>query len=167
MINFAQKNAIAFQGDLTVITVENLMQLVGYASLYGELRITTLTNSAVLFVHEGTLVYNYLERNPIKIGQLLIHGNYITSEQLEDCLFLCQSKLSRPKIGRILVKKKYLQQEDLEKVYKEQSKAVFFEILSWQKGSFAFFVKRISKSEDIFLRERIDHLTLKGILSSC
>jgi hypothetical protein len=55
----------------------------------------------------------------------------------------------------------------LEKVHKKQSKAVFFEILSWQKGSFAFFVKRISKSEDIFLRERIDHLTLEGILSSC
>jgi hypothetical protein len=98
MINFTQKNAIAFQGDLAVVTVENLMQLVGYASLYGELRITTLTNSAVLFVHEGTLVYNYLEKNPIKIGQLLIEGNYVTSEQLQDCLFLCQSKLSRPKI---------------------------------------------------------------------
>ncbi len=161
-----QESAIAFQGDLSVVTIENLMQLIGHAGLHGELQITTSTNSAVIFVHEGTLIYSYLENNPVKIGQQLIQGNYISSEQLQDCLCLCRNESSHPRIGKILVEKNYLEQEDLEKVYKEQCKAVFFEILSWKKGSFSFFVKRISRSEDIFLQERIDYLTLEGVVQA-
>ena len=162
-IHCNQQNAIALQGDLSVVTIENLMQLVGHAGLYGELQITTPTNFAILFVNRGTLIYSYLKNNPLKIGQRLIQGNYITSEQLQDCLFLYQHGSSQLRIGKLLVEKNYLKQEDLEKVHKEQSKAIFFEILSWQKGSFAFLVKRIPQGEDIFLQERIDHLTLEGI----
>lgn len=162
-LKFKQKNAIAFQGDLSVVTIENLMQLLGHAGLYGELQIKTSNNSAVLFVHKGTLIYSYLEKNPMKIGQRLIQGNYISNEQLRACLSPFWNKSSRPRIGKILVEKGYIRQKDLEKVHKEQSKAVFFEILSWKKGSFAFLVKRISKNEDIFLQERIDHLTLEGV----
>lgn len=158
-----QQSDIALQGDLSVISIENLMQLVGHAGLYGEVQITTATNSAILFVHRGTLVYSYLKNNPKKIGQRLIQGKYITSEQLQDCLSLYRAGSVQPRIGKLLVEKKYLKQEDLEKVHKEQSKAIFFETLSWQKGSFIFLVKRIPKGEDIFLQERIDHLTLEGI----
>ena len=162
--DFKQKNAVAFQGDLSVVTIENLMQLVGHASLYGELQLTTPTNSAVFFVNNGSLVYSYLDKNPMKLGQRLIQGGLITSEHLQECLSLYRRELSRPKIGKILVEKKYLQQEDLEKVVKEQSKAIFFEALSWKQGFFAFLLKRIPKGEDIFLDERIDHLTLEGVL---
>ena len=54
-LKFKQKNAIALQGDLSVVTIENLMQLLGHAGLHGELQIKTTNNSAVLFVHKGTL----------------------------------------------------------------------------------------------------------------
>ena len=162
-ITFKQKNAAALQGDLSIVTIENLMQLMGYAGLYGELQIQTPTNSALLFVDKGTLIYSYIKNTPMKIGQRLIQGNYITSEQLQDCLSLSRNNSSQPRIGKILVAKKYLRQEDLEKVYKEQARDNFFKILSWQSGSFAFVVKRPSKSEDIFLQERIDHLILKGV----
>lgn len=158
-----QKQTVALQGDLSIVTIENLMQLLGHAGLYGELQIRTSNNSAALFVHKGTLVYGHLENNPLRIGQRLIQGKYITPKQLQSCLSLCRGRLSRPRIGKILVEKKYLQREDLEKVHKEQSKAVFFEILSWQTGSFAFLVKRIPRNEDIFLQERLDHLTLEGV----
>lgn len=162
-IKLKPKNPISLQGDLSVITVENLMQLVGHAALYGELQIKTPKNSAILFVHKGTLLYAHLEKNPIKIGQRLIQGNHITRAKLQECLSRYRNELSQARIGRVLVEKKYIEQKDLEQVFREQAKHVFFEILSWKRGSFAFFVKRISKSEDIFLQERIDHLTLEGI----
>ena len=162
--DFKQKNALAFQGDLSVITIENLMQLVGSANLYGELQLTTSNNSAVFFVNHGSLVYSYIKKNPMKLGQRLIQGNFITNEHLQECLSLYQQEVPRPKIGKILVEKKYLLREDLEKVLKEQSKDIFFEAISWRHGSFAFFVKRIPKGEDIFLDERIDKLTLEGVI---
>lgn len=154
----------AFQGDLSIITIENLMQLVSHAALSGELQLTTSINSAVFFVHKGTLVYGYLEKNPMKIGQKLIQDNYITLEHLQECLLLCRSESPQPKIGKILVEKGYLQQGDLEKAIKEQIKAIFFEVLSWKEGFFSFSVKKIPSGEGIFLEERIDHLILTGIL---
>jgi hypothetical protein len=158
------KKTAPFQGDLSVITIENLMQLVGHASLSGELQLTTPSNSAVFFVHKGTLVYGYLENNPMKIGQILIQENYITSEHLQECLAQYKRESPRPKIGKILVGKGYLQQDDLVKAIKEQIKAIFFEVLSWKEGSFTFSIKDIPSGEGIFLEERIDHLILAGII---
>jgi hypothetical protein len=160
----SSKKTAPFQGDLSVITIENLMQLVGHASLSGELQLTTPSNSAVFFVHKGTLVYGYLENNPMKIGQILIQENYITSEHLQECLSQYKRESPRPKIGKILVEKGYLQQDDLVKAIKEQIKAIFFEVLSWKEGSFTFSIKDIPSGEGIFLEERIDHLILAGII---
>ena len=140
------------------------MQLVGYAALSGELQLTAPSNTAVFFVHKGTLVFSYLEKNPMKIGERLVQDNYITSENLQECLAQYPRTSSRPKIGKILLEKGYLQQKDLEKAIKEQIKAIFFEVLSWREGSFSFSIKEIPQGEDIFLEERIDHLILEGIV---
>ncbi len=158
------KKISAFQGDLSIVTIENLMQLVGHAALSGELQLTTPGNSAVFFIHKGTLIYGFLEENPMRIGQRLIQGNFITSEHLQECLSLYKSESPRPKIGKILVEKGYLQQDDLEKTIKEQIKDIFFEVLSWSEGSFAFSIKKVPSDEGIFLDERIDHLILAGII---
>jgi hypothetical protein len=164
-LTFHSSNKTApFQGDLSVITIENLMQLVGNSALSGELQLTTPSNSAVFFVLNGTLVCGYLEKNPMKIGQRLIQENYITSEHLQECLSQYKGESPRPKIGKILVEKGYLQQDDLEKEIKEQIKAIFFEVLSWKEGSFLFSIKKIPSGEGILLEERMDHLILAGII---
>ena len=153
-----------FQGDLSVITIENLMQLVSHAALSGELQLTTSHNSAIFSVHKGTLVYGYLEDNPLRIGQQLIKEKYITPEQLQESLSQYDTGTARPKIGKILVDNGYLLQEDLEKTIKEQIKFIFFEVLSWKEGYFSFSVKPTLTNESIFLDERIDHLILEGII---
>ena len=160
----SSKKTAAFQGDLSVITIENLMQLVGQAALSGELQLATPDNSAIFFIRNGTLIYGFLEENPMRIGQRLIQGNYITNEHLQECLSLYQSESPRPKIGKILVEKGYLQQDDLKKIIKEQVKDIFFEVLSWREGSFTFSIKKIPCGEGLVLDERIDHLTLAGII---
>ncbi len=160
----SSKETAAFQGDLSVITIENLMQLVGHAALSGELQLTTHGNSAIFFIRKGTLIYGFLEENPMRIGQRLIEGNYITSKHLQECLSLYKSESPRPKIGKILFEKGYLQQDDLEKTIREQIKDILFEVLSWKEGSFTFSIKKSPSDEGIFLDERIDHLILAGII---
>ncbi len=59
----------------------------------------------------------------------------------------------------------YLQQKDLEKSIKNQVKDIFFEVLSWEKGSFRFSVKDVSRAEDIFLEERLDALIFQGVIN--
>lgn len=159
-----RKSPAAFQGDLSIITIENLMQLVSHAALSGELQLSTPGNSAIFYVHQGILVYGYLEKNPMKIGQRLLEANYITKEHLQECLLICQKQNPRPKIGKILVEKGYLKQEQLEKIIKELIKAIFFEVLSWKEGFFTFSIKKIPSGERTLLDERIDHLILAGLI---
>ena len=99
----SKKEQPPFQGDLSVITIENLMQLVSHAALSGELQLTTSRNSAVFSVYKGVLVYAYLEDNPLRIGQQLIQENHITAEQLQESLSQCGTGVPRPKIGKKLV----------------------------------------------------------------
>ncbi len=160
----SRREPAAFQGDLSVITIENLMQLVSHATLSGELQLVTPVNSAVFFIHQGTLVYGYLEVNPLRIGKRLVQDNYIATADLQKCLSQYKGQSPQPKIGKILVEKGYLQQADLEKVVKEQIKDIFFEVLSWKEGSFSFLVKEIPDNDGIFLEDRIDHLILEGII---
>lgn len=160
----SRREFAAFQGDLSVVTIENLMQLLGHATLSGELQLVTSVNSAIFFVHQGTLVYGYLEENPFRLGKRLVQENCITTADLQECLSLYQSESPKSKIGRLLVEKGYLQQADLEKVVKKQIKDIFFEVLSWQEGAFSFVVKEIPDNDGIFLEERIDHLILEGII---
>ncbi len=160
----SRKDPAAFRGDLAVITIENLMQLVSHAALSGELYLVTPGNSAVFFVHEGLLIYAYLEENPLRIGERLIQKNLITKEHLQECLSQYQRKSAQLKIGKILVENGYLQQADLETTIKEQIKDIFFEVLSWKEGSFTFSIKKIPTADCIFLEERIDHLILEGII---
>ncbi len=160
----ARSNPAAFQGDLTAINIENLMQLVSQASLTGELQLTVSDNSVIFFVHEGTLVFAHLEKNPMRIGQRLIDENYITSEDLQECLTRSQGQSKKSRIGEQLVESGYLKQADLEKTIKEQIKDIFFEVLSWKNGKFCFMIKDISTSKCIFLEERMDHLIIEGII---
>ena len=152
----SRREPAAFQGDLSVITIENLMQLVSHAALSGELQLVTPVNSAIFFVHQGSLVYGYLEENPLRIGKRLEQGNYIANTDLQKCISQYQGQSPQPKIGSILVEKDYLQQADLEKVIKEQIKDIFFEVLSWKEGSFSFLIKEIPDNDGIFLEDRLD-----------
>ncbi len=160
----ARKTPAAFRGDLAAISIENLMQLLSQALLTGELLITVPDNSVMFFVCDGILVFAHLNNNPIKIGQRLIDGNYITKEDLQKCLAKRKKQLSKTKIGEQLVKSGYLKQADLETAIKAQIKDIFFEVLSWKEGSFSFTIKEISTDECIFLEERIDYLILEGII---
>jgi hypothetical protein len=161
--NFSLKNP-DFQGDLAVVTIEHLMQLLSHAGLSGELQLKTSHNAAVFFVHNGTLVYSYLEKKAKRVGRMLVEKNLITEEHLHECLAQYKWSLSKPKIGTLLVEKKYVSRDDLETVVREQIKENFFEVLTWKAGSFIFTEKEVPEEEDIFLDSRIDHLILQGII---
>ena len=161
--NFSLKNP-DFKGDLAVITIEHLMQMLSHAGLSGELQLKTSSNNAVFFVHNGKLVYSFLDKNAMRVGEMLVAKALISEENLQECLAEYKWSLSKPKIGRLLVDKEYVSQDDLEIVVKEQIKGNFFKVLTWKTGTFLFTVKDIPKEEDIFLDSRIDHLILQGII---
>ncbi|MBU0946216.1 MAG: DUF4388 domain-containing protein [Proteobacteria bacterium] len=158
------KKCDAFQGDLSVVTIENVMQLMSHAGLSGELSIDTAQNAAIFVIDKGTLAFGYLKSQSFKIGERLLEKGYITPENLQECLQVYRAQSEKPKFGTFLIDKGFLRHNDLEETLKEQVKDIFFEVLSWKEGSFVFCVSDCASSEDIRLEERIDHLILMGII---
>ncbi len=73
-------------------------------------------------------------------------------QQLEECLTLYRMESPRPRIGKILVDKGYLQQEDLVDAIKEQIKDILFEVLSWKQGLFPLQSKKLPMLKPSSLR---------------
>lgn len=162
-IHFNRKSN-ALQGDLSVVTIENLMQLMSHSGLSGELHLVAPHNAAYFIVDNGTLVFGYIKSNSSKIGERLAEKEYITSENLKECLQLYRNQTTKSKFGTLLIEKGFLSKSELEETIKEQVRDIFFEVLSWKEGSFSFCACKCTASEDILLEERIDHLILTGII---
>jgi len=155
----------SFQGDLSALTIENLMQLMSHAGLSGELRLETPDNSACFIIRSGVLIFGYLQFKLPRLGERLVKAGHITIDNLRECLLFYHEKKSRLRLGEILVARGYITIELLEDVIKEQVKDCFFTVLSWKKGMFSFHVDENPPEEDILLAERIDHLIIEGIVA--
>ncbi len=158
-------NKSAFQGDLSVVTIENLMQLVSHAGLSGELCLTTPDNDACFIIRNGALVFGHMELDFPRIGERLVQAGYITTENLQEGLQVYQAEIDKQRLGELLVEKQFILNSHLEEIIKEQVKDCFFQVLSWNLGSFTFCVNESPPEEDILLDERIDHLIIEGVLS--
>lgn len=159
----ANNEEAVLQGDLSVVTIENLMQLMSHAGLSGELHLITSDNEASFVIRKGALVFGHLTNSSPRMGERLVQAGYITNENLLECLHVYQEQSSKQKLGRILVDNRYISVAHLEEIIREQVKDCFFKVLSWKKGSFFFFSNESPPEEDILLDERIDHLILEGI----
>lgn len=164
-INFNRKDNV-LEGDLSVVTIENLMQLMSHAGLSGELRLITTQNAACFIIDQGTLMFCYLKSNPSRIGERLLRKEYITTENLKKCLESYRNKSRKSKFGALLVEEGFLNKQDLEETIKEQVRDIFFEVLSWKKGAFSFSTSESTSNEDIQLEERIDHLIFAGVVQA-
>jgi len=162
--NFDNK-VVALQGDLAVVTIENLMQLMSHAGLSGELRLVTIDNDACFIIRHGALVFGHLKFNFPRTGERLVQAGHITNENLRDCLRLYREQSSKLRLGEILVDKRFVSTNHLEEVIKEQVKDCFFKVLTWQDGSFSFYPNESPPKENILLDERIDHLIIEGIVA--
>jgi len=158
-------NTVAFQGDLSVITIENLMELMSHAGLSGELYLAAPDNDACFNIRSGALVFGHMESDFQRIGERLVQGGFITNENLQECLQLSQKESGKQRLGEILVGKQFILKSHLEEIIKEQVKDCFFRVLSWNQGTFTFCVNESPPEEDILLDERIDHLIIEGVIA--
>lgn len=155
---------IALQGDLSAISIDVIFQLFNFASLTGELEIQSLDNQGSFFFKSGVLVFGFVDSNRNKIGKILFESGLITAEHLDECLQIHESGGQAQKIGQILIDRGHIEEKHLADSLRQQVREAFFEVMTWQEGSFSFRTDRVSVEEDVLLNERIDHLLLAGSL---
>ena len=150
-----------FQGDLNLISALNLFQLIGLASLSGQLMIRCPENSTYFFFTGGKANYGFSREGHKKIGQTLLEYQLITRGQLNICLALQQISETKKKLGSIVVEVGYLQKSQLIDLLSRQIKDALFETLTWTEGNFTFVDTSPLTDGDIVLEESIDSLILQ------
>ena len=154
----------AFEGDLAILTIDNLMHLLSHAYLSGELHVIGHDNSACFIIDNGSLVFSSIKYNPLKIGKRLLDKECISLDDLQQCMTLYRTHKRKVKFGSLLVERGVIDRHTLEQTVREQIRDIFFEALSWEQGHFYFVPEKENYSGDITLDERIDHLLLEGLI---
>lgn len=155
--------AVDFQGSLQVLTIESVLQILYFTRLSGKLILLNPPEKATLFFNKGKLSWGTLHTQQKQLGRRLVDKEVITDEQLNECLKIHLNEKHKERLGEILLKKGFVQMPVLQANLKDQVKDAFFEVLTWDKGTFAF-VSELSSDEEIVLDERIDHLLFEGVV---
>jgi hypothetical protein len=155
---------VAMAGDISAIAIENIFQLLDLAALTGKLELQSASNSGIFYFRKGLLVHGLLQISHRKIGQIFLDAQVITNEQLQECLRLHEQTGTRRRVGQILLEKGYIKPEWLNKTLSRQVKEAFFEALSWQEGTFRFYLNQIPPPDEIEMHGRIDRLLLEGMV---
>jgi len=155
---------IAMQGNIAAIALDNIFQLFDFAALTGKLEVHSPENIGNFYFTQGVLTYGMLQIHQRKIGEILLESKMITAEQLQECLRLHAQGLFQRRFGQILLEQGYIEPSGLDNSLLRQIKEAFFEALSWQEGTFAFYPDQFPAPEAVRLEARIDHLLLEGMV---
>ncbi|MBM9616531.1 DUF4388 domain-containing protein [Desulfobulbus rhabdoformis] len=157
-------DSIGFQGNIAAVSLDNIFQLIDFASLTGKLIVQAQNNDGNFYFSAGIFVHGTLRVNPHRIGALLLENSVITTAQLEECLQLHEQSSPPQPLGQFLVEKGYVDPQYLDESLGQQVKRAFYESLAWQEGTFAFYPGEDPIGAVNQIQERIDHLLLEGMI---
>ena len=152
-----------FGGDLSILSPDLVIQLIGMAALTGKIKFITTGNLASFYFERGELVFANIETRQKRIGEFLIGIGVINEKQLDSALEEYRSKGGGKRIGNILIDRGHLDYEALASAIQEQMKEDVYEVLQWSEGQFSYFDRVLPKDEDILLDVKMDHLILEGL----
>jgi hypothetical protein len=158
-------NYRSFQGDLNLLSAANLFQLIGLASLSGQLMILCSDNATHFVFTKGKLNFGFSREGHKRIGQTLVELKLITTDQLDFCLERQKTSKKRQKLGSIAVENGFLLQTKILELFYKQTEGAFFQALTWTEGRFNFVDTPPLTDNDIVLEENINTLVLRGLIS--
>ena len=158
------KKPRSFHGDISLLSLVNLFQLIGLGTLSGKLVLRCDPDAAYFIFSDGKVNYGFLTRDRRKLGQTLLDSQLLTTEQLENCLACQKATAPWKKLGLITVENGYLNIAQISNLFDHQIKEAFFTALSWPEGTFSFVDTTPFTKGDIVLEENIDSLVFNGLI---
>jgi hypothetical protein len=137
---------VAIEGPLKELGLHDVFQLLDLSRKTGVLRITShlRDNDGTVFFDSGAIVFASIRSNPHRIGDRLLAGGRITSEELEHARAVQQREGGKRRLGQILVEMGALTPRELEHEVERHIEEAVFELLSWREGVFSFAEGSIS-----------------------
>ena len=125
-----------FGGDLGILGLANLLQVVNMSQSRGILSLTNGNQKALIqFCTEGLRLVSGAGR-AIPLGRILVRSGKITSEQLDE--LLSAQKRTGQRLGDLIIEEGLVSEADMNQALREQVAEEIYELFAWDAARFYF-----------------------------
>jgi hypothetical protein len=139
-LNFGENTREALAGDISVISIAEVLQLLDLQRQTGVLSIFTRYSEITLYVKQGRLEFAASRglRVEFRIGRYLVEDGAITRDELQTVLD--NRAGSKRLLGELLIQLGMVNEEQVKRALVRQTTELVYEVVRWNKGRFAFMV---------------------------
>jgi len=139
-LNFGENTRDALAGDISVISIAEVLQLLDLQRQSGVLSIFTRQSEITLYVKQGRLDFAASRglRVEFRIGRYLVEDGAITRDELQTVLD--NRAGSKRLLGELLIQLGMATEEQVKRALIRQTTELVYEVVRWNKGRFAFTV---------------------------
>jgi len=136
---------MGLKGTIEDFNISEIIQLIGQQSKTGILTVRWGNKEVRVFFVNGNVVRVEPDRSEQKMlmGEMLITSGKLTREQLDSALE--EQKGTVQYIGEILLRRKLVSKEDIQKVVQTQIYETIYNLFQWNEGTFEFETREKSE----------------------
>ncbi len=125
-----------FGGDLGILGLGNLLQVISMSSAQGFLTISQGEDKKTIqYTAQGIRLVSGVRR-AIPLGQILVRGGKLSKEQLEE--LLAEQRKTSSRLGDLLLERQVVTKEDINQALRDQVSEELYELFAWEQGRFYF-----------------------------
>lgn len=152
---------MSLSGRLKTMDLAEVLQWVTIGRKTGSLAFVLDKTKAYIYLKEGKIISS-LSNDPTKqLGQFLIFQGKLTEAQLKKGLEIHLKSGST--LASIMVKEKFVTQNDVERALVKRTEEVIYELFLWEDGYFHFSDKSYQLQDLILINAEINAILFEGI----
>jgi hypothetical protein len=151
---------MSIQGELTTMTLEELLQWAAAARRTGTLEIKRDNISKRIMFRDGRVIACSSDDPTSLLGQFLLARGRISKETLRDGL--ARQEATGENLGRILVDMGALTEEEVTRFVEAKIEDTVYGMFDWQHGQFRFIDQVEPGRRMIDVDMSVEHILLKG-----
>lgn len=138
-IDFGEQAGEVLSGDLAVISISEILQVLDVQRQSGALTVTGKKAQVVLYIGKGELDFATYTGLPEEflLGRYLVDSGAITRDKLDQVLAARDTSDGRV-LGDYLVDECIVSAEELTRALVQQTSELLYEVVRWRKGRFRF-----------------------------
>lgn len=149
-------------GDLAVVSIAEVLQMLQLQRQTGSLVVTTRGGEVTMHLYEGSLDLARSRglRDEFLLGRFLVDRQALTRETLEQVV---RDNTSRKPLGERLMEVGLATESQIHRALEKQTKELVYEVVRWQQGRFAFDVGYVDPvARGVALQLPVGALTMEG-----
>ncbi|MCP4714415.1 MAG: response regulator [Deltaproteobacteria bacterium] len=127
---------MSLKGNLENFFIASILQLLCFDKKTGTLQVTCAAHTAKVFFKDGTIIFASESNKDTRLAGLMQQEGIITPEQARECLE--DTRQSGISVGKILVQKNYLQNDQLATYLRKQVETILYTLFLRTSGHFSF-----------------------------